>query len=559
MLSVEYLAVCTIIEHKMGSSEVGLRLGLVFWAWCVLWSDGKDLWDGSSHLQCGIDNMVLSFPVSLEGLAFSLLVLDFQGKPHSLTNNSACGFWTSKRNDIMLLNAAYNGCYVTEENGEYVMTLFLEEVTNGGVEQYKVEKRCPVMTAKDAPSPSVCSAVSQVDKLPCVSAPVSQVVCEEVGCCFSSNDFTMPCFYGNKLTTQCTSDNLMVVAVSKDLTIPSLNLSSVRVVGLDSSTCAGMSMSMSASFAVFQFPLGCVSSRQVPGSSIVYESTIEAARNTISWQGSTITRDSTMRVTVRCSYSQTDTVTVKAGVSTLPPPLPVSTSGPLLMEMRIAQDMSYSSYFSDQDFPVVKVLRDPVYLEVRLLHRTDPKLVLVLNDCWATNSVDSTLIPQWPILLNRCPFDGDNYISQVIPAGSPTQSLPYPTHYQRFVVKTFTFVDQSTQIALEGLVYFHCSASACFPSATDRCITSCAQRKRRMAEDIESEPLENVVTSNGPVQFLPVDGETLNLKGVFHSEYSTLDIVRAIAAGGVAMMVFIVFLGIWLHHKAQSKKHKLNA
>ncbi|XP_069618387.1 zona pellucida sperm-binding protein 4-like [Ranitomeya imitator] len=221
--------------------------------------------------------------------------------------------------------------------------------------------------------------------------------------------------------------------------------------------------------------------------------------------------------------------------------------------------MSYSSYFLEEHYPVVKVLRDPVYLEVRLLHRTDPNLVLVLNDCWATNSADSTLLPQWPILLNRCPFDGDNYISQSVPVGGPTQSLPFPNHYKRFVVKTFTFVDQGAQTALEGLIYFHCSASVCVPSAMDNCVTSCSSRKRRMAEDVEPEPLANVVTSDGPVEFLPIETEALNLKGHTYSKYSKLDVVRAVTVGGVVMSVFVVFLGVWFHCRTQSKKHELNA
>ncbi|XP_075132484.1 zona pellucida sperm-binding protein 4-like [Leptodactylus fuscus] len=502
--------------------------------------------------------MNLSFSMSIEGAAFSLTVLDFKGEPHTLNNDFACGFWISKElNGSVFISAAYDGCYIMEKAREYVMTLILEEIVNGEVEQYKVEKTCPFINAMDAPSSSVCSAVSQVDKLSCLTPPVSQDVCEQAGCCFSSRDSTMPCYYGNPLTTQCTSGNHMVVAVSKDLTMPPLNLSSVRVAGLDS--CPQVSMSMSASFAVFQFPLACASLKQVSGSSIIYESTIEGVRNTVSWQGATITRDSTMRITVRCSYYQSGAVPIQVGVSTLPPPLPVTTSGPLLMEMRISRDVAYSSYFSDSDYPVVKVLKDPVYLEVRLLHRTDPNLVLILNDCWATNTIDPTLVPQWPILLNSCPFDGDNYVSQSIPVGGPTQSLPFPSHYQRFVVETFTFVDQSTQIALGGLIYFHCSASVCVPSAADNCVVSCSSRKRRAAEDAGFASLKNVVSSDGPVQFLPVGKESLKLKGHAFSEYSALDVVRAVSAGGIVAVAFVVFLGVWFRCRTQSKRQELNA
>lgn len=37
-------------------------------------------------------------------------------------------------------------------------------------------------------------------------------------------------------------------------------------------------------------------------------------------------------------------------------------------------------------------------MEVRLLRRTDPRLVLVLHRCWATPSANPFQLPQWPIL-----------------------------------------------------------------------------------------------------------------------------------------------------------------
>ena len=54
--------------------------------------------------------------------------------------------------------------------------------------------------------------------------------------------------------------------------------------------------------------------------------------------------------------------------------------------------------------------------------------------------------------LFSCPFNGDNYLSQLIPVGAPSQAVPIPSYYQRFLVSTFTFVDSTTQLALEGLV-----------------------------------------------------------------------------------------------------------
>ncbi|RMC11142.1 hypothetical protein DUI87_12055 [Hirundo rustica rustica] len=72
----------------------------------------------------------------------------------------------------------------------------------------------------------------------------------------------------------------------------------------------------------------------------------------------------------------------------------------------------------------------------------------------------------------RCSYAGDNYQTQLMPP-SFTSGLLFPSHYQRFTLYTFTFVDSAFQEKLSGLVYLHCSASVCHRSAKESCITSC--------------------------------------------------------------------------------------
>ncbi|XP_040207753.1 zona pellucida sperm-binding protein 4-like isoform X1 [Rana temporaria] len=537
----------------MGSSRTGMGLALLLWSFSLSWllCEANGHFESSSLLHCALDKMELSFSMPNQGAASSLKVLDFQDEFQNLANDSACGIWVRHGpNNTMVIAAAYDGCYIREEHEEYMMVLLLEDIVDGAVEQYKTEKRCPIQNeALDAPSPDVCSAVAKEDKLSCADTPVTSDSCAAMGCCYSSSDATMPCFFGNKLTTQCRFDGNMAIAVSSELTVPSLYLDSVSVIGLDS--CSGLAVDVSNSFVVFRFPLSCTTAYQVPNGPMNYEATIEAGRQIQTWQGSSITRDITMRVTVQCSFIQTGIVPLLSfTVNTLPPPLPVSTSGPLELEMRIAQDLNYASYYTDAQYPVVKVLRDPVYLEVRIIRRTDPNLVLVLNDCWATSSADPMPLPQWPILFDSCPFNGDNYLSQLIPVGAPSQAVPIPSYYQRFLVSTFTFVDSTTQLALEGLVYFHCSASVCVPSARDSCVVSCGQRSRRMAE---LQSLKNTVTSQGPVAFVSVaNEEILKLEGTDPSDYSTLDLARALVTAGVVGSVAVAVLGLWMYRKSQT-------
>ncbi|KAM9311535.1 zona pellucida sperm-binding protein 4-like [Gastrophryne carolinensis] len=486
--------------------------------------------------------MKISFPSHLEGVAYSLTVLGLQDEFQSLNNDTACGLWVGQRpNNTLVVGAAYDGCYIREEGGMYVMTLLLEEIVDGAVEQYKMDKECPIVTAKDAPSADICLAVNQEDRLACASPPVTR----------------------EALTTVCTADNNMMIAVSKDLTIPSLDLASVSMVNVDPS-CPGFSRDASSSFAVFSFPLSCGGSYTVPDRPVIYENTIESVRHIQTWRGSSITRDSEMQVTVRCSFEQTAVVPVQLSVSTLPPPPPVTSDGPLQLEMRIARDGGYTSYYADNEYPVVKILQDPVYLEVRIIRRTDPELVLILNDCWATSSEDPTLLPQWPILLDSCPFVGDDYLSQPIPVEGPSQVVPIPSHYKRFLVNTFTFVDSNSQLAIGELVYFHCSASVCVPSAMDNCVVSCAPRNKRMAEFPEL-TYQSMVTSDGPVEFVSLDVGKLKLEGAdsqdssMDSQHSSMVPVRALAIVGVVASVTVAVLGLWLHYRNRAWNKSVNA
>ncbi|CAM5119551.1 unnamed protein product, partial [Eretmochelys imbricata] len=239
---------------------------------------------------------------------------------------------------------------------------------------------------------------------------------------------------------------------------------------------------------------------------LIYENQLISGIDIRTGPDGSITRDSTFILHARCIYNASDFLPVQVEVFLPPTPAPVTQAGPLRLELRIATDPSYRSYLTERDYPVVKVLRDPVYMEVRILHRTDPSLVLVLHQCWATPSANPLQQPQWPILVDGCPFLGDNYRTQLVPVGPASSELPFPTHHQRFVLSTFAFVDSASQVALEGEVYIYCSASACYPSRLEPCRTMCpsgaATRGRRFL-DINNgtgEP-QDLVSSPGPVIF----------------------------------------------------------
>ncbi|XP_069510116.1 zona pellucida sperm-binding protein 4-like [Ambystoma mexicanum] len=488
-------------------------------------------------LRCGARSLHAEFPLIRE---HTVTVRDKAGLSHPLQNDTDCGIWVSWRPDgSMVIGADYSGCYVSEQDEEYVMTLDSEALSiehNSSRQQLK----CPVLFAMDAPRPDACAAIARVDRLSCGSLPITQAVCQALECCYDPTDSSKPCYFGKPVTGQCSADGQATIAISADVTVPSLNLANVRLLTV-SSACTGLRSFQSEAFLVYQFPLSCGGVRQVMGDTTIYENRLEASHTVVTWGRASISRDSTFRLTVRCTFtSSSSSIPLQVEVFTLPPPLPVSSPGPLVLEMRIATDGLYGSYYTASQYPVVKILRDPVFVEVRILQRTDPNLMLVLNQCWATPSSDPMQQPQWPILVNRCPFPGDNYQTLLVPVGSATSGLQFPSHYQRFAVSTFTFVD-SAQQNLRGQIFFRCSASVCVPSSLESCSASCSIRGKRMVKDFNTEHLA-LVSAERPVYFdiLEEDGG-LALAG---SRSSVESLVPGWAIAVVLAVGFLMFLAL---------------
>lgn len=66
----------------------------------------------------------------------------------------------------------------------------------------------------------------------------------------------------------------------------------------------------------------------------------------------------------------------------------------------LAEVAAYSSFYAPSDYPITKVLREPVYVEVRILARSDPNIILNLEHCWATSNPNPDSLPQWDLLFN---------------------------------------------------------------------------------------------------------------------------------------------------------------
>ncbi|XP_051007433.1 zona pellucida sperm-binding protein 4 [Acomys russatus] len=464
---------------------------------------GQHVTEMPGVLHCGLQNFQFTVTLSLEAERPVLTAWDSQGLPHRLKNDSACGTWVMDSPDgFLVLEADYNGCYVTLEGSHYVMMVGVQEVDVAGpvAETRKRLLRCPLdLRAPDATSTEVCSPVLVRERLSCAPSPISPEDCEELGCCYSTEEEEAgSCYYGNRVTFHCTRDGRFSIAVSRNVTSPPLHLDSLRLAFRNDSGCDPVMTT--PTFALFQFPFtSCGTTRQITGDQAIYENELVAIRDVRVWSSGTVTRDSIFRLRVSCTYSVlSNTSPISMQVLTLPPPLHKAQPGSLSLELQIAKDKNYEFYYGAADYPLVKLLQDPIYVEVSILHRADPSLGLLLDQCWATHSPNPFHQPQWPILVKGCPYAGDDYQTKRIPVQEA--SGPFPSHHQRFSISTFSFGNAVREKqGFGGQVYLHCSALVCQPAGTPSCVAICPASRRRRKSELYFENNTASVSSKGPL------------------------------------------------------------
>ncbi|XP_043542735.1 zona pellucida sperm-binding protein 4-like [Chiloscyllium plagiosum] len=345
-----------------------------------------------------------------------------------------------------------------------------------------------------AARPFLVSAVCPPEpgwRLPCGLATINSTECIKQGCCFQSPSLSgQSCFYNLRDSPVCTADGQFIVAITRNLTRPALNLSSLYVKDGHEAECRPKLIT--AELVAFRFPI------------------------------------------------------TSCGSTQRPPPLAASEDGILRLELRIATDGSYSWWYRDSDYPIQRILQESVFVEVRVKDRTDPMIVLRLRDCWATPVPAPDHEVQWSLLVDGCPYEGDDYLTLLHPVGV-SSGLQFPTHHKRFEVKTFVFLDGVSEQPLSGQVYLHCSAEVCSPSAQDDCTPRCGPRTRRSALLHEG----TLVSAPGPVVLLEVENsqskQLLNENGAAGSP-----VLIGVAVGFLVFLLMLIAAVYRMKNPAQS-------
>ncbi|XP_029423047.1 zona pellucida sperm-binding protein 1 isoform X1 [Nannospalax galili] len=392
---------------------------------------------------------------------------------------------------------------------------------------------------------------------PCMVGNSSKEACQQAGCCYDHTR-EVPCYYGNTATIQCFRGGYFILVVSQEVALAHRVMLDNVHLAYAPTRCPPTQKT--STFVIFHVPLTfCGTTVQVVGKQLIYENQLVSDIDIQKGPQGSITRDSTFRLHVRCIFNTGDFLPIQASIFPPPPPAPVTHSGPLRLELRIAKDEIFSSYYQEDDYPLVRLLQEPVHVEVRLLQRTDPSLVLVLHQCWATPSANPFQQPQWPILSDGCTFKGDNYRTQMVAMDRVKQ--PFSSHYQRFTIATFTFLDSSSQRGLRGLVYFFCSASVCHPSGTETCSSVCGsrieRRRRSSGHDNSTARTLDIVSSLGAVGFKDSvelrpsgSGRNSSLRSMFWMLLTLLAITLVLGAG-----VFVSLSRAWARKLWQGVEH----
>lgn len=293
---------------------------------------------------------------------------------------------------------------------------------------YKVNISCPLVKRSSEKTPLIPTSLHRECSTPkalrvdCGYQDVSSEGCYKHGCCYDAHDKT--CYY--KLNA-CSLDGHFVFSVSAaDTEAP---ICPSRLIVKDQPHC--LPVITTSDTAVFKVGLNeCGAKMKVDGDIVIYEVEVEDGR------------DSSFSLQVACEYKPSELKkAAELGTSfavTKPPP--AVALGSIEVQMRIAKDASFTSFFAEDELPVTLPLRGVAYVEIAIVQPSpDPSLSLRVRDCFAYPSTKHSV---WSLLYDGCPNPLDDMQSP-IPVDNKGK-IALHSQVRRFDVNTFAFLDPNT-------------------------------------------------------------------------------------------------------------------
>ncbi|XP_014857861.1 PREDICTED: zona pellucida sperm-binding protein 4-like [Poecilia mexicana] len=400
---------------------------------------------------CSFQQMKIVLP---PGPISEIVLKDTNGNQMSLAEApKECGYYASEAKDgkIHLFLQLHSHCHMSVQGKMYIISILY--TTQRGKKEAKVS--CPLVIPR---SEHECNLHSEY-RLPCGSSSISETQCLSMGCCF--NKHPPACYYP---MDECTIDRHMIFSVPASLTDPPL--STALLAAASNSTCRPQRVT--PEYALFKIPMdGCGTRRVVVGKTVVYMVEITNTIQTVSLNYGTITRDSPVRLLVECRYVPGTVLGVSYVVKTPTLGPDVHTQGVFGVQLRIAKDAQYTSYYPQYHQPLHMLLGKPLHLEVRLLSSPDPSLVLLVHFCVAYPRSGNAA---WVLLYNGCPNPLDPAPPETV-LSDPTPPSPQ-SQTRRFTIRTFQFLPDGEFQDMDEEIYFMCSTEICSPR-DGPCVEGC--------------------------------------------------------------------------------------
>ncbi|XP_017332907.1 zona pellucida sperm-binding protein 4 isoform X2 [Ictalurus punctatus] len=402
-----------------------------------------------------------------------------------------CGYSLTKEQGNNVIHVGFSGCHVTVEDGRYTLWLLYrsnmgpaEVVTmscHANSDMALQKLRLPRSDGQDDCPPAPMPPVTPYRKLPqsytqggcdiptsqrlhCGPSGTKASECMAKGCCVNVTDSS--CYYP---MDRCTADGQFVFTIYSNVTTIPVSPKSLYVASKN--PCKPVHAT--DEFATFKFSVtDCGTKTYSIGDTTIYMAEVRPAIRALNVKYGVITRDHPVRLMVECRYSKkSPTMRASTGYMVMNPTVPASVrSGGLHgVQLRIADDETFSSFSPSGHLPLKVLLGRPLYLEVRL-NSPKPEATLLVNYCVAyTRSATNALV----LLYEGCPNPD---LSSVQSSLLHVLDLPQTPYQRRFVVTAFQFMNVATQKYINEEIYFMCSTEVCMPSETP-CRKTCFDGK----------------------------------------------------------------------------------
>ncbi|XP_037066968.1 uromodulin isoform X3 [Peromyscus leucopus] len=201
--------------------------------------------------------------------------------------------------------------------------------------------------------------------------------------------------------------------------------------------------------------------------------------NTLYLANEIIIRDIIIRINFECSYPLDMKVSLKTSLQPMVSALNISLGGTGMFTVRMALFQS-PAYTQPYQGPSVMLSTEAFLYVGTMLDGGDlSRFVLLMTNCYATPSSNSTDPVKYFIIQDRCPHTEDTTI-QVMENGESPQG--------RFSVQMFRFAGNY------DLVYLHCEVYLC-DSVNEQCKPTCSGTKLRSGNSIDQTRVLNL----GPI------------------------------------------------------------